>query len=91
MALSPRQAVGYCRGMSVKRKPALSLRMKLHLLLDEAVLLAREARGLVRAVRENRGPDLYGPRGTEIRLEPVRQDRDFFVPEGREPPFTLSR
>lgn len=56
--------------MSVQGKPTLSLRMKFHLLLDEGVLLVREARELVRVLRENRSPDLYGPRGTEIRIKP---------------------
>lgn len=48
----------------------MSLREKLHLLLDEGLLLLKETRELVRMMRENRRPDLYGPRGTEIRLKP---------------------
>lgn len=42
------------------------MRKKLHLVLDESLLLLKEARELLKVLRERRPPDLYGPRGTEI-------------------------
>ena len=54
--------------MSLKEKRGTSLRGKLHLLLDEGILLLRESRELVGLMRERRGVDLYGPRGTEVRF-----------------------
>lgn len=66
--------------MSVQGKPSLSLRMKLHVLLDEGIGLVREARELVR-IQKGWRVDLWGPRGTEIRFEQER-DPDFFVPRG---------
>ncbi len=42
--------------------------IKMSALLDECIGLAREARAYIKQQRETPGVDLYGPRGTQIRL-----------------------